>query len=154
MEFGMVAGIITRPDSVTDQRGGEAKLDCSPGSKQWTPRERRFNYVGEAPASSACIIALLRLLPAVECLLAVTVDKPSRSVLLWREWGLPQGPTVGNWCSGAAAQGWGFVTLKRPGLAAVSDPVFSYFRLTGQWAPRSGYALRLQDCGKPLWLVK
>lgn len=55
MEFGMVAGIIIRPDSVTDQ-WGEANLDFGPGSKQWTPRELRFNYVG-------------RLLPALLLLL-------------------------------------------------------------------------------------
>ena len=33
----MAAGIITRPDSVTEQKGGEAKLDCSPGLSSELP---------------------------------------------------------------------------------------------------------------------
>lgn len=59
--LGMTPGIITRLDSVTDLNGGEGQACLQSGVEVVNSHRLRFNYGGEAPASSGPVSALWRL---------------------------------------------------------------------------------------------
>ena len=96
MGFGMTPGVITSLGSVTDLNEGEGQACLQPRVKVVNSHTLRFNYGGEAPASSGSVSALLRRSASSKCLLAVTVDRPSRNFLLWREQRLLPRPIAGS----------------------------------------------------------
>lgn len=66
--FGTPPGIITSSDSVMGLSEGEGQACLQPRVKAVTSHALRFNYRGEAPASSGSVSALLRHSTSSKCL--------------------------------------------------------------------------------------
>ena len=140
MGFGQTPGVITGVDSAGDLNEGAGQASCS-RVKVGNSHMLRFNYGGEASASAGPVSTLLRLLTDRKCLLAVTVDKPSRSFLLWREQRLLLRPVIGrsHWQLGLPSSCtmpeviWQQLN-NRQGWEPLCNPIFSLFGLIqGSW---------------------